>query len=194
MEVKVRLTEEEYRDFSMIFPKIKRKSINKKTVVILTAIVCIVLILANVMWKLAVPASTSEPVITREQSIAERLFHLMLPLFLIITYVVLRLLRPLLVKKSAGKEFSSNKPAQKEISYFISSDYIEIISPDIHMTLHYEDIHQIFVTNKYIVLFESERLIRIIPKRCFENEAALQTAIQLLEQNVSKGKYITYKL
>ncbi|SHO45618.1 YcxB family protein [Anaerocolumna xylanovorans] len=192
IQAKVRLTEEEYREISMIYPKFIRKTRKKKFIVYVAIAVIVFLIIGAVTQYLSAPVSTTEPVMPTENSLNERIFSLLLPTSFIILYVVLKILKPVLIKKSVRKEFSSNKLVQREVGYNLTLDSVEITSTDFYLKLRYEDIYQALVTNKYIVLFESERIIRIIPKRSFENEETVTAALRLLEENLPKGKYVIY--
>lgn len=192
IQAKVRLTEEDYKDISILYPKLVKKNIRKKSGLYIIAFVILFFIIGAVLQNLAAPVSTAEPVIQRERSLADTVFRILLPTSFILLYIVLRILNPVLIKKSAKKEFGSNKLAQREINYSLTPDAIEITSVDFYLKLRYEDVYQAWITNKYIVLFESERVVRIIPKKSFENEEAVTAALQLLKENLPNGKYVNY--
>lgn len=193
IQAKVRLTEEDYKDISILYPKLVKKNIRKKSGLYIIAFVILFFIIGAVLQNLAAPVSTTaEPVIQRERSLADTVFRILLPTSFILLYIVLRILNPVLIKKSAKEEFGSNKLAQREINYSLTPDAIEITSVDFCLKLRYEDVYQAWVTNKYIVLFESERVVRIIPKKSFEDEEAVTAALQLLKENLPNGKYVNY--
>lgn len=188
----VRLTKEEYKDISIFYYKYIRKG--KKSYIIRYVFIFIIIFLVLVTFLLnqSVPTSSTEPVIRNSLSLHEMIVRAFIPIMVIVIVLAVQIYTPFLIKKSAVKEFSSNKFAQKEFNYTLSPEYIEIESEDFQMKLKYEDIHKVLVSSDYIIIFESEKLVRILPKRSFQDEKAAADALQLLESKLSKGKYVTY--
>lgn len=194
ISVNVILTKEECTDFSILYLKYKGRNIKKKISILIIGLVVLFLIITVLIQNLYIPASTTEPVIRSEHSLFDNILRFLTPIILVILFVSLKILNPILVKRHVEREYGSNKLLQREMKYVFSSEHIAIESADLSMKFQYRDIYRVLLTQKYIVLFESENLIRIIPKRTFENEERVMEAIHLLEENVPKDKRVTYNI
>lgn len=189
----VRLTKEEYKDISVFYYRYIRKGKKVHIAVYAFLLFIIVLMLVGFLQNQNIPTSSAEPIIRNSFSLQDILSKAILPIVVIVIVIGVQIYTPFLIRKSAVKEYSSNKFVQKEIKYVLSSEYIGIESEDFQMKLKYEDIHKVLISNDYIIIFESEKLMRILPKRSFNSEDAATEAIQLLETKLSKDKYVTYE-
>lgn len=181
MQVKVQLTETDFGEVSSLYPKLRKKSFKEKGLVLAVSFIIIFLIIVAVVQNLDNGAAGAKTI--------DFLPNLGLPVVCLITYFVLRIANPFLIKKSSKKAYNTNKAAHKEQLYTFSSDGIEVTSENLNLKLNYSDFHRVYITKNYIVLMESERLMRAIPKRCFDREESMGSVLSLLEENIPQDKY-----
>lgn len=185
----VKLTEDEYKDINIFHYKHVKKDKKKYLFILVIISVLLCISIAGTIMNQNNPTSGMESEVINIVKYQE-IIPKAIPLFIILMAILTVLIYvPNLIKKSAVKEFRSNNFAQKELSYHFLPDYIEIDSEDFQMKLRYENIHKVMVMKKYIVIFDSEKLIRILPKRSFETDEAVMSVLKLLEANLSKDKY-----
>jgi hypothetical protein len=190
----VKLTEDEYKDISILHYKYIKKGGKKHLFILIFLLFLSGLSVVGSFQNQNIPSSGIESEMIYSKSFPEIISRCIITFIILIAILGIQIYTPYLIKKSAVKEFRSNAVAQKEINYLFSAENIGIESEDFHMKLRYEDIHKVVVLKNYIIIFESDKLIRVLPKKSFETDDTVLSALQLLENNLSKDKYETHNV
>ena len=192
----VKMEKEDVVDMNLIYMKVLKKQKKDKrifpfmTIWIIGAILVIITITIMAFAGNSPSGSVSTPGAVKHNFNPKFL----LPVIFIALYIAVRLLTPILIRKSANKRFDNNKLIQKETEYIFSNEGIQSQSDAITMNWNYNEIFKILETNKFLYLCESIRGVRIIPKRCFASEESLLAVINLLKSKIPVSKYETYQL
>jgi hypothetical protein len=190
----VKLTEDEYKDISILHYKYIRKGGKKHLFILIFLLFLSGLSVVGSLQNQNIPSSGIESEMIYTKSLPEIISRCIITFIILIAILGIQIYTPYLIKKSAVKEFRSNAAAQKEINYLFSAENIGIESEDFHMKLRYEDIHKVVALKNYIIIFESDKLIRVLPKKSFETDDTVLSVLQLLENNLSKDKYETHNV
>ncbi|MDF2804304.1 MAG: hypothetical protein K0S61_4209 [Anaerocolumna sp.] len=148
----VKLTEDEYKDISILHYKYIKKGGKKHLFILIFLLFLSGLSVVGSFQNQNIPSSGIESEMIYSKSFPEIISRCIITFIILIAILGIQIYTPYLIKKSAVKEFRSNAVAQKEINYLFSAENIGIESEDFHMKLRYEDIHKVKIILLYLNL------------------------------------------
>ena len=84
--------------------------------------------------------------------------------------------------------FSQQKTLQVEYETVISPDMIKTTSKNGYVEMPLSDFHRYTVGNDFILLYHSQALFHMFPRRFFESDEDFKTFISYLEASLGRSK------
>jgi len=106
----------------------------------------------------------------------------MLLIILILTHFIMngltKLFLPIIANRVARKMFSQQKNIKEQYEISWNEHSIEFTSPTSHQIIKFADFLKYLQRDEMIILFQSDHLFRVFPKRMFESEAQMKNLIE----------------